>query len=116
MPYIIEMIRRTYLPTDPGASPMWRDECGSSHAVATLEDARDAAFECMAEVPSYALSDAARISDSIHALPEAGGVIGPLPDGYVINVQYDDWPELWARAGRPEHQTHQEIIDAYNAQ
>lgn len=98
-------------------------------AVATLEEARAAAndelyrgegeaADALQWQPFYGAAD---------ALPESGGVIGPLPDGYVIDVQRLSWPDLAALVSptlaaalchptssvRPSHD---DIINAYNAQ
>lgn len=57
-------------------------------AVATLDDAREIAYEAMADASSiYLLSDAAVIAEGIDTLPESGGTIGPLPDGTIIEVE-----------------------------
>jgi len=75
-------------------------------AVATLEEAREAA----AEVAGTAYSDewimahanrgtVAPLIDAAWDLPESGGTVGPLPDGTVIEVRRRSWPDLQADAG-----------------
>lgn len=91
------------------------------YAVATLEEACDAASE--EGDRSFETIDGPRqptdIVRAIDALPEHGGTVGPLPDGYVIEVQQVEWIEL-ARlveldCGALCAVPNAEIIDAYNA-
>ena len=54
----------------------------------------------------------------IERLPGAGGTIGPLPDGTVIEVERIGWDDLSRALGwNPDLALHRkaEIIDAYNA-
>jgi hypothetical protein len=121
MPYIICVNQRTYLPTEPGAAPMWRDdERGDPVAVATIEEARETAREELVSMERTTLAEAARateLGEDIRTLPESGGVIGPLPDGYVVDVQRVTWDELarvakrWPRALAEDPAR---ILDAYN--
>jgi hypothetical protein len=103
-------------------------------AYATIEEARDAArgevetsLERAPEGDRNFLSR--HFAGKIAYLPEHGGVIGPLPDGYVIDVQAKSWPELAELAGVPfqteSHpgpryegiaRDHARILDAYNDQ
>lgn len=84
-------------------------------AVATLDEARTAA----AEHASAAYGDA-EITEHLDAgtaalnLPEAGGTIGPLPDGTVIEVRHASWDDLVGPGAWDAHTTEAEVIDAYN--
>lgn len=74
-------------------------------AAATIEEARDIAateVECSSTWigSEYTMSDFTALARAAGTLPEQGGIIGPLPDGYVIDVQPIEWGVL---------------IDAYNA-
>ncbi len=110
MPYIIRSNK-------PGRLPV---------AVATIEEAREeadralkdalSAYDAQGEHPSARDLHAAAM-----AMPETGGVIGPLPDGYVIEVHHLRWDEL--RELLPPRDTPiireigdagQPLIDAYN--
>lgn len=107
MPYIITMTPRC--------------ECGEHHhgsdgtkrAVATIEQARDAAADII-----YRQHDGTSHFDHFDAatyMPDTGGSIGPLPNGTVIEVRAVSWPELGQLAGRPYHfAEYGQTIDAYN--
>lgn len=98
-----------------------------SYAVETLEDAREIAFDLMADIPRYALADAAHISAAIHALTKDGGSIR-LPHNRVIDVTPTTWRELARDAGEGHRARHVEgawsrshlamhrraVLDAYN--
>lgn len=112
MPYIIVV-------NQPGCLPEQ-----DPYAVATIEEAREH-LKC--ELPGtyewLTDDDYAAMMEDVAALPESGGVVGPLPDGYVIEVQRVSWGDLdetgvLARAGVkfPDDEiVCREIIDAYNA-
>ena len=103
MPYIITVNQPGFLPEqDP-------------YAVATIEEARDAAWEEVTD-RGASVPDDPQWHNATTRLPEHGGTVGPLPDGYVIDVRKVDWMELASLAGMttfprtdPDH-----IIDAYN--
>lgn len=99
-------------------------------AVATIEEARWRAAEELAEANSIAetgcadraFTPAERAEVDEHISNE-GGTIGPLPDGYVIDVQ----PYWWVTLARQTDDTYrgigdevppahvqQRILDAYN--
>jgi len=112
MPYIIVVNQPGYLPEqDP-------------YAVATLDEARaavhheiDLASSNEPDADDAAALDALAVES--RSLDEAGGIIGPLPDGYVIDVRRVSWPELYHLAGHPSkpgtlNSTEAEVIDAYN--
>ena len=110
MPYVITT-SRTIIGgyTAPGERETITDT--TRRAVATLEEAREAARE--------ALPAAANLSRHYEAedIPAAGGTIGPLPDGTVIGVR----PILWAELARDTGQfdaghelAHGEILEAFN--
>jgi hypothetical protein len=109
MPYIIT--------TTHDREPDWPGE-QTRRAVATLEEAREAAKD--------ALPASANLSRHFEAedLPESGGTIGPLPAGTVIAVRLCGWSELHRAAtgqgldfltGLDHSTQHAAIIDAYNA-
>jgi hypothetical protein len=52
--------------------------------------------------------------DAARSLPKAGGTVGPLPDGTVIEVKSIDWPDLFIDGG-PALFSESDILDAYNA-
>jgi hypothetical protein len=106
MPYIICVNRPGYMPE---ADPV---------AVITLEEARAAAWALVFDSKSQHID-----GSEVDALPESGGTIGPLPDGYVIEVQQVSFHELALAAGHehpparnevcmPEDQVR--VLDAYN--
>lgn len=79
-------------------------------AVDTLDEAIQAASEELwkngAEPDSWRLD----------GLASDGAVIGPLPDGTVIDVAEADYVQLRARIGMPfGDETEQQILDAFNA-
>jgi hypothetical protein len=92
-------------------------------AVATLGEAREAA---MGEVEAVAFATAG--FDHLHTvaseLPEAGGTIGPLPDGTVIEVERMSVerlcnmipPEVLSTNALAWSRSSDLIIDAFNAQ
>jgi hypothetical protein len=104
------------------------------HAYATLDDdgARDAALEEVVRAldasgydPDAEGGTAHPLVQEVNALTERGGVIGPLPDGYVIDVQCVTWHALvepvaalgWVDPLVPDSDKERaDILDAYNAQ
>lgn len=109
MPYIICV-------NQPGCLPE-----SDPTAVATLEDARTSAVEEIDRSARDVLPDDEydRLSRSAFYLPESGGVIGPLPDGYAIDVRKVSGVELARLAGLTsddpaERFTLPAILDAYN--
>jgi hypothetical protein len=92
-------------------------------AVRTLDEARSAAYEQVVQAVNDSEHEAAPgdwLKDACCDLPAAGGIVGPLPDGTVIDVQHVTWPILYRLAGRPGVPgsltvTEQETVDAYNA-
>jgi hypothetical protein len=101
--------------------PHWYGHDGvSRRAVATLDEAREAAFEAMATVPRYWLNDAVQVGDAIRAVLDQGGTVGPLPDGTVIEVERVDWGVIAGRDWLPKvppisDRVTRKILDAYNA-
>jgi hypothetical protein len=96
-------------------------EYESRRAVATLEEARQAAWRAhplFGTTNGYAMMKA---RDEITlAFPDSGGTVGPLPDGTVIEVKPISWDDLRDEIPGPlpraEGQTRQSaILDAYNA-
>jgi hypothetical protein len=117
MPYIICV-------NTPGNLPE-----SEPYAVITLEDARDAAFtEVQARRPEgddYHTDPWPDLAvEAEHNVPEQGGVIGPLPDGYVIDVTRVTWDEMSNLAGASQvmgiaaeegdAEDQAAILDAYN--
>ncbi len=74
-------------------------------AVATLEEARDVAYEALPDITgdlgAYADANRAVLSE-IAAIPEQGGTVGPLLDGTVIDVRLLNWYEVARLAGMPD--------------
>lgn len=61
-------------------------------AVATLDDAREYVQEITeGGLPDESRQDITRLLLAARDLPDAGGTIGPLPDGTVIEVQRVTW-------------------------
>lgn len=113
MPYIVTTKRR-YTDVEDGVERD-RSEPLSRRAVATLEEARHAAYAPFRErfYPNEPYREASR---AIEALGESGGTVGPLPDGTVIEVEQIRDYELAKAAGvaLPSHLG--TILDAFNAQ
>lgn len=74
MPYIIT----TY--PEPTMAPGF---VGTRRAVATLEEAREAAYVAARHHDD---TDDGEYETAAHRIDEAGGTVGPLPDGTVIEV------------------------------
>ncbi len=113
MPYIIE--------TRDAATGAFRSvDIGplSRRAVATLEEARSGARRIVGEHTNHYVDAQGQMIAAAQALglPESGGIIGPLPDGTVIEVRHVDWPYLRAKAGRLPVSTHskEDVIEAFN--
>lgn len=97
-------------------------------AVATIEEARDVVCDevhIAFDQPGYDADHAedpdlhGAALDAANALPDTGGVIGPLPNGYVIDVQQVSTNELRELAGMrplsaPDDSDMIHAIDAYN--
>lgn len=100
MPYIIS----TSLQEQQNEHMAVKTPTGSK-AVATLDEAREAAYatvenQIATSGPSYASPDDAQTMALAAAhIPAEGGTIGPLPDGTVIAVRPTDWLELAGLAG-----------------
>ena len=104
MPYIITTTQREIT----GSEGAWRGSVleheVSRTAVATLEDAREAALQGIedayrGQVPH--IVDSAHGLEAFHEsdtdaeeLLESGGTVGPLPDGTVIEVRPASWMDL----------------------
>jgi hypothetical protein len=95
MPYIIKQCITTYAPSasgQPGATQ--RRTSTKRHAVATLDEAREAvASEYRIEFP-----DGRTARDLI---TEQGGTVGPLPDGTTIEVEPTTYVNLANAAAMP---------------
>lgn len=119
MPYVITTRNtdpRQRMAVEPNGR--WTDVT-SRRAVATLDEAREAARETIyrqemsgrANDPQFV-----KVAREFHRIDDEGGTVGPLPDGTVIEVE---WVTLAAMAGspvanyNPAHTA--EIIDAFNA-
>jgi hypothetical protein len=81
MSYIVTTTRTSYYRGVPGSSALTT----VPRTVATFEEARDAAKDIIIDGPSRNRVDSF-IFDTYH-LREPGGLIGPLPDGSVIEVR-----------------------------
>lgn len=106
MPFTICVNRPGYLPEE------------SPRAVETIEEARSAASDHIIGTPMLA-DDESHLLRWAAKLPESGGLIGPLPDGYVIEVSHVSYGNLWkAITGSKDNQPIDtaDIVDAYNAQ
>lgn len=111
MPYIIIVNRPGFLPEQ------------EPYAVATLEEARGAAQDELSRSPLWDdpnSDEEARykeLSAEVQSLSESGGVIGPLPDGYVVEVRHVDRAELLALLGLEGHGDPDisRLIELYNA-
>jgi hypothetical protein len=113
VPYIITVNQPGYLPES------------DTLACATIDEARCHALDVYDERRGTDEDDAAAgigpddpirgawldCADAIETLPEHGGVVGPLPDGYVIDVQFFTWDEFM----NLNDACVREAIDAYNA-
>lgn len=99
MPYIVtthELDETSGMPTPPMNRP---------YAVATLEDARDYVIDELGHIyDGFELPVSDEHNQRAAELTESGGTIGPLPDGYVIEVQRVDWLDLERdRRGQPTY-------------
>lgn len=104
MPYIVTV-------NQPGCPPE-----ADPTAVATIEEARDAAVDHITGTPNTADGEWTLLQ-ACQALAETGGVVGPMPDGYVIDVRPVTWEELHALSSCsiPSHASnHEHVLDAYN--
>ena len=80
-----------------GCGASFHEDRSTSHAVATLEEARDAALDIMWPYTYDKHACRFEITAEIGHLPESGGTIGPLPDGTVIEVERVSLATLHAR-------------------
>lgn len=122
MPYIVSTSLHEDIPARPG---MALKTPTGSQAVATLEEARESAYqEVVAQVndTTHEGTPGDGLKDACCDLTESGGTIGPLPNGCVIDVRETDYDELANIAGEwidPEGDLtaseEARIIDAYNA-
>lgn len=72
----------------------------SRRAVATLEEAQDAAQQIVYDGPPIRVKTEWELICMVIAdMPESGGSVGPLPDGTVIEVERVDWPRMATIAG-----------------
>lgn len=112
MPYIISVTApRATARTANGRDLERHERSGSgrdtisSVAVATIEETREAAQNAVidgcATNPPQSPGSCAHHYDAASTLGEQGGTIGPMPDGYVIEVQFVTWPDLWRLSGSP---------------
>jgi len=113
MPYVITTHRHLDDPTAeflPGALPGV-----SRRAVATLKEAIKSINDEIYHQEGELRADQSMMIDD---LPEAGGSVGPLPDGTEIEVERPtgiEREQLRLRAGLSPRCTDQEWADAYNA-
>lgn len=94
------------------------------YAVATIDEAREIAHDTLYRWEDDHAGDDARIEplyDAAKALPVSGGVIGPLPDGCIIDVRPTTYKELCAFAGLAATELYglrderrEQILGAYN--
>ena len=109
-------ITTTKRPVDAGHPEAPRDGWPASRrAVATLEEVADRVDEQFAD---HSMS----YRRVVLALPEAGGTVGPLPDGTVIEVHRAPWQRIWEWSGwsvptigPPDAREQVEILAAWNA-
>ena len=93
-------------------------------AVATLKEARTSAFSILIGINHRDETGAQYIDedtfDAARALPDAGGTVGPLPDGTVIEVRPVSTEDLARMADIEPHAFDPDrpapIIAAFNAQ
>jgi hypothetical protein len=88
-------------------------------AVATLDEAREAARRIARELPPVLSPSPDDIMAFIQALPVVGGWVGPLPDGTAIEVAPVPLARLFnemrhAMTLPNDAATEAEILDAYN--
>jgi hypothetical protein len=129
MPYIITTGERGC--GSPCTDEPGRDACElvnvARHAVATLDEARETAYPVVHAAWPDATngnSDEARAHRwaivAVQNLSEAGGTIGPLPNGTVIEVRQVDWnafpPMNDLRAGRITPDDFRSTVRAMKAQ
>lgn len=116
-PYIVTVkeVHRGHSAQEPDLSVHRR-------AVATLDEARERCFRAWGPFDhpdGRDVNQRVPYLDSVRALPDSGGTIGPLPDGTVIEVErvtYDDLGgALSAGAWLPEGPlTEPDLIAAFN--
>ena len=104
MPYIIATLAPD--PDDVAAGCNMVSTLETRTAVATLDEARKAAYRIRRERYPSAYGQI--------NLAESGGVVGPLPDGTVIEVQHVHWDELRAAAKVPSTASDAMTVAAFN--
>ena len=102
MPYVIAYTRPDYI----------------AYAVADLDHARAAVLTALGDADAITGPEDPLCGD-VHDMRDEGGTIGPLPDGYVINVVATSWSELFensiSAAGGVAHELAEALLDEYNA-
>src|SRR6185295_18290227 len=90
MPYVIT----TWHNEDAAPMPVIPKPKDTRTAIATLDEAREAAYyevdATSPEQPSLVCDEA----EQARNLPDSGGTIGPLPDGTVIEVRPVSWADI----------------------
>lgn len=66
-------------------------------------------------ITSITIREWVDMMNKLIALPVTGGVVGPLPDGSVIEVELVDVMRLWREADEPDTTRTEAIIVAWNA-
>jgi hypothetical protein len=126
MPYIITTRRRESLGWRPTgeveSAKVW--EVKSRRAVATLDEAREAAHGIVNRAPAgRAEQYTSSPGRDAMTLPESGGTVGPLPDGTIIEVAPVGRDDLFAtlvpvqnrNTASARYWPAERLIDAYNA-
>ena len=114
MPYIITTHTVAVASLTPSRN---RSGGTASRAVTTLDEARATAIEVVDRLPGDGYNEWHAEADN---LPDAGGTIGPLPDGTVIEVARVEWEPFATDIGYDYAYvadgmlTEADIIDAFN--
>lgn len=106
MPYVITTRQPWY-----HADGEFAGDTIDRRAVATLEEAHAAIRNFCDETFAYY----GRYHADANAIPEAGGTVGPLPDGTIIEVAPFDRARLLTVTSGDIRQTDAELCNAFNA-
>jgi len=121
MPYIITTINPQGAAEQDSDGRSYYVPTSTRTAVATLDEARMVGVKALpAAMTIGGAGPNIAATKALYALPQAGGTIGPLPDGTVIEVEPVDYQTL-TDALRGDYMTNAsqsdaDVVAAFNAQ